>query len=66
MKCRLLRSKSGDIRATAGGEFPAPFDQPFYMVLNLAVGGGWPGPPNADTKFPQKLTIDWVRVYQKT
>lgn len=51
--------------SSTGGEFPAPFDQPFYMVLNLAVGGQWPGAPAADTKFPQKLLIDYVRVYQK-
>ena len=48
-----------------GGVGSAPFDQPFHLVLNLAVGGGWPGPPDDKTVFPQRLTIDWVRVYQR-
>lgn len=38
-------------------------DQPFFLLLNLAVGGGWPGYPDATTKFPQTLTVDYVRVY---
>ncbi|MFF1822953.1 family 16 glycosylhydrolase [Kribbella sp. NPDC058245] len=39
------------------------FDHEFYLLLNLAVGGTWPGPPNASTKFPAKLLVDYVRVY---
>mgnify|MGYP000734176091 CR=1 FL=1 len=42
----------------------APFDQRFHLLLNLAVGGNWPGSPNADTLFPAKMLIDYVRVYQ--
>jgi beta-glucanase (GH16 family) len=38
-------------------------DHPFYIVLNLAVGGGWPGNPDATTVFPQTLYIDYVRVF---
>ena len=38
--------------------------QPFYIILNLAVGGDWPGPPNASTAFPAQLLVDYVRVYQ--
>ncbi|MBN2531449.1 MAG: glycoside hydrolase family 16 protein [Spirochaetales bacterium] len=45
------------------GEF-SEFHQPFYILLNLAVGGEWPGPPDKTTVFPQYLYIDWVRVYQ--
>lgn len=45
--------------------YPAPFDQPFHLVLNLAVGGNWPGPPDAQTRFPQRLAVDYVRVYQR-
>jgi beta-glucanase (GH16 family) len=41
------------------------FDHPFYMLLNLAVGGVWPGPPNSATKFPATLLVDYVRVYTK-
>lgn len=50
---------------TAGANFPAPFDQRFHMILNLAVGGNWPGNPDGSTKFPQEFVIDYVRVYQK-
>ncbi|GAB3662422.1 ricin-type beta-trefoil lectin domain protein [Glycomyces tarimensis] len=39
------------------------FDHPFYMILNLAVGGNWPGSPDGSTQFPQQLKIDYVRVY---
>jgi beta-glucanase (GH16 family) len=39
------------------------FDHEFYLLLNLAVGGVWPGPPNAGTRFPAKLLVDYVRVY---
>ncbi len=40
------------------------FDHPFFMLLNLAVGGYWPGDPDATTVFPQKLFVDYVRVYR--
>ena len=40
------------------------FDHPFYLILNLAVGGGPPGPPDNSTAFPQTMLIDWVRVYR--
>ncbi len=40
-----------------------PFDAPFFIILNLAVGGDWPGPPNASTQFPQSFLVDYVRVY---
>lgn len=39
------------------------FDEPFFILLNLAVGGRWPGNPDHTTQFPQELTVDWVRVY---
>lgn len=41
------------------------YDHPFFMLLNLAVGGQWPGSPDASTKFPQQLTVDYVRVYTR-
>jgi beta-glucanase (GH16 family) len=41
------------------------FDHPFYIILNVAVGGNWVGPPNANTVFPQTMLIDWVRVYEE-
>lgn len=46
--------------------YPAPFDQQFYFILNVAIGGSWAGPPDATTVFPQQMLVDWVRVYQKT
>ena len=39
------------------------FDHPFFLLLNLSVGGEWPGPPNDDTVFPSQLLVDYVRVY---
>ena len=50
--------------SSEGGKFPAPFDKRFHLLLNLAVGGNWPGAPDANTKFPAKLLVDYVRVYQ--
>jgi len=41
------------------------YDHPFFIILNLAVGGGWPGYPDTTTVFPQQLLVDYVRVYQK-
>ena len=55
-------------KTTAGSEmtYPAPFDQPFYMILNLAVGGSWVGYPDESTSFEKaELVINSVRVYQK-
>ena len=39
-------------------------DHAFYLILNLAVGGAWPGYPDESTSFPQTLSVDYVRVYQ--
>lgn len=50
---------------SSGGPYPAPFDARFHLLLNLAVGGNLPGPPDATTVFPQQLVVDYVRVYQK-
>ncbi|MGG7308640.1 glycoside hydrolase family 16 protein [Curtobacterium sp. AB451] len=44
------------------GANPWVFDKPFFVVLNVAVGGSWPGSPDASTRFPQQMTVDWVRV----
>ncbi len=49
---------------TAGEPFPAPFDKRFHLLINLAVGGHWPGDPNAETEFPQELVVDYIRVYE--
>jgi beta-glucanase (GH16 family) len=41
------------------------FNHPFYIILNVAVGGNWVGPPDASTVFPQTMLVDWVRVYRE-
>ncbi|NNE08666.1 MAG: family 16 glycosylhydrolase, partial [Gemmatimonadetes bacterium] len=50
-------------------DVPTPADwvfnkSPFFIILNLAVGGNWPGPPDETTVFPQTMLVDYVRVYQ--
>lgn len=42
------------------------FQRPFFILLNLAVGGNWPGSPNNSTPFPSQMLVDYVRVYQDT
>lgn len=42
------------------------FQEPFFILLNMAVGGNWPGAPNASTPFPSQMLVDYVRVYQQT
>jgi beta-glucanase (GH16 family) len=45
---------------------PWPFDQgPMFIILNLAVGGDWPGSPDATTPFPSEMLVDYVRLYTK-
>lgn len=46
-------------------ETPADLHKPMYMIANLAVGGYWPGNPNASTVFPAKLQIDYIHVYSE-
>ncbi len=41
-----------------------PFEQPFFIILNLAVGGGFPGNPDETTTFPQRLVVDYVKVWK--
>ena len=41
------------------------YDHPFYVLLNFAVGGNWPGDPDDTTKFPQQMLVDYVRVYSR-
>ena len=48
---------------SSAAPFPAPFDQPFHILLNVAVGGNLPGVPNANTVFPVTMEVDYVRVF---
>jgi beta-glucanase (GH16 family) len=41
------------------------FDKPFFLLLNLAIGGDWPGNPDETTRFPQSMLVDWVRVSKR-
>jgi beta-glucanase (GH16 family) len=56
----VLPKRAADIHP-----WPAPFDQPFYLLMNVAVGGNFPGVPNAATQFPAEMVVDYVRVYDK-
>lgn len=51
------------------GDLPAGtkwvYDHPFFVILDLAIGGGWPGNPDETTTFPQTMLVDYVRVYEK-
>ena len=49
--------------STTGAPYPAPFDENFYILLNVAVGGNFPGAPNSSTVFPVEMEVDYVRVY---
>lgn len=50
--------------AILGAGVPYPFNNKFFFIFNLAVGGNWPGNPDASTVFPQRLIVDYVRVFQ--
>jgi beta-glucanase (GH16 family) len=41
------------------------FDHPFFLILNVAVGGNWPGPPDGTTVFPQRMRVDYVKVFRR-
>jgi beta-glucanase (GH16 family) len=61
----LSTNFSIDGRVIATAPTPASMNTPMYMLLNLAVGGAgsWPGPPNASTRFPATMSIDWARAF---
>ena len=48
---------------TVGGDWV--FEHPFFVILNLAVGGDWPGYPDATTRLPQRMLVDYVRVFKR-
>ena len=63
------RAHGGKGKAPAGEAerppWPAPFDRPFYLIMNLAVGGKFLGNPDPTTVFPVEMVVDHVRVYEK-
>ncbi|WP_378912730.1 family 16 glycosylhydrolase [Metabacillus iocasae] len=50
----------------ANNAYPAPFDEEFHLIMNLAVGGNFDGNPDENTMFPKSMKIDYVRVYELT
>lgn len=64
---KIIRNWYSKKRGFGELTYPAPFDQPFYIIFNLAVGGNWPGNPDETTKFGKnaQLLVDYVKVYQK-
>jgi len=61
----VYHSESSDdwYSSAAPGNNRAPFDTPFHLLLNVAVGGNFPGSPGGGSSFPQEMLVDWVRVY---
>jgi len=49
-------------QGSVGGLYP--FNSPFFFIFNIAVGGNWPGSPDATTVFPQRMFVDYIRVFQ--
>jgi beta-glucanase (GH16 family) len=54
---------NGNIGKVASGSYP--FNLPFFFIFNVAVGGNWPGSPDNTTVFPQRMFVDYVRVFQQ-
>jgi beta-glucanase (GH16 family) len=50
-------------KADLGGN-TYPFNEFFYFIINLAIGGNFPGAPDATTQYPQWFILDYIRVYQ--
>lgn len=46
------------------GGFPYPFNDNFFVIFNVAVGGDWPGSPNSSTVFPQRMIVDYIRYFR--
>ncbi|HEX9058593.1 MAG TPA: carbohydrate binding domain-containing protein, partial [Clostridia bacterium] len=57
---------SRDLNEADSFTYPAPFNRDFHLILNLAVGGDWPGSPDSTTVFPGKMYVDYVRTYERT
>mgnify|MGYP006267224659 CR=1 FL=1 len=47
------------------GQFLSEFRAPYFFIMNVAVGGNWPGSPNSETVFPQRMIVDYIRVFQE-
>jgi beta-glucanase (GH16 family) len=54
---------TASIKSLSGAAWPFDAGQSNFLILNLAVGGDWPGAPSASTPFPSQMLVDYVRVY---
>jgi beta-glucanase (GH16 family) len=61
---KLFQTANQWFTSVENSTFPAPFDVMFYLIINVAVGGNWPGNPDATSTFPQSMYVDYVRVYK--
>lgn len=59
----LFQNLGAGMWYSSAAAFPAPFNRRFHLLINLAVGGNWPGSPDFNTTFPQEMVVDYVRVY---
>jgi beta-glucanase (GH16 family) len=57
--------KFNEANISGGINGTSEFQSPFFLLFNLAVGGDWPGGPDASTVFPNQMLVDYVRVYRK-
>lgn len=64
---QLYSTKNADqwFSASGSGNARAPFDHQFHLLLNIAVGGGFPGNPDGSSQWPQTLEVDYVRVFRR-
>ena len=59
-------SSSNSTNTNIRNPYPAPFNQSFYLIMNLAIGGNFDGNPDTNTLFPGEMQVDYVRVYDQT
>jgi beta-glucanase (GH16 family) len=54
---------TSSLNGLSGAVWPFDSGQSNFLILNLAIGGDWPGPPNGTTPFPSEMLVDYVRIY---
>jgi beta-glucanase (GH16 family) len=64
IKCLVDDQLYLTVTKTDAGAANYPFNAPQFFIFNVAVGGDWPGPPDTGTTFPQRMFVDYVRVFQ--
>ena len=64
IKCYVDDQLYNTITSADAGPANYPFNAEQFFIFNVAVGGDWPGPPDANTPFPQRMFVDYVRVFQ--